>query len=854
MRGQEYGPNELSHKAASKEDENRTGFIGRFWEEHGELISGYFEQFQDPLIMLLMGSAIVSLLLGQLENAISIGLAVLLVGTVGFVQEWRSEKSLEALNRLAPPRCRVIRGGTVLERLASELVPGDLVELELGDRVPADLLLVSAVGLEADESMMTGEQAGRCKRAIPARTWPSRETENEHRAFMGTLVRAGRGKGVVVATGAETELGRLFRLVEQTEDRKSPLQLSLDSLGHQLTLYSGIVIAIISVIGLLQGRPLMELFTVAVSLAVAAIPEGLPVVATVTLALGVLRLARRQVIVRKLPAVEALGAVTILCADKTGTLTTNALSVQCLALDDGALIEADALSASQGDEALTVMTICNNAVRHDGKWLGNAVDAALMSFAESKGRISNSQWRRLAEQPFSSDTKYMLVEAESTALGRQIFVKGAGEMVAGQLTLPDDRSKLLRFSEALHARGLRTLALASGPTPDRLKLVGALGLADPPRPGIDKTLSALRSAHLRIVMVTGDAKETAASLAATTGFSLNPNHIVSGEELGRLLSPTADPILREQLLNSVSIVYRALPHHKLLLVQAMQTQLGAVVAMTGDGVNDAPALKMADIGIAMGRSGTDVAREAAKLILTDDNLGALLDGVHEGKAIFANIRHFIRFQLATSLAALGLIALSSLVPGSRGAPPLNPMQILLINIIMDGPPAQCLGVEPIHPDVLSRPPRHRDTPILTHTLLIRTALSALFVLLGCLAVFAWECQVAPGDSSRTFTAFVLFSLVNAFSCRSLDRSVLSLGLTRNKPLNISIGVALATLAAILYTPFFSRVFQTTALSFTELAGVLALSSMLLAFDEAIKMMNSDTKSPSRKGYIPLFSK
>ncbi len=833
IRRQKYGPNELQtdeSDGVSDISPSRNP-VKWFWNEYGDLIKQYIEQFQNPLILLLIGSATISLLLGQYDNAISITLAVVVVGTVGFIQEYRTEKSLDELNKLAPPKCHVLRDDVVTERLASELVPGDVVELRLGDRVPADMILIESVSLEFDESMMTGEHETKNKMALSPSTWPSRDEEALCTAYMGTLVKAGRGKGIVVAIGPNTELGRLFKLVEQTEDKKSPLQVSLDHLGQQLTLYSGLFIGLISIAGLFQSRPLMEIFTVAVSLAVAAIPEGLPVVATITLALGVLRLSRRKVIVRKLPAVEALGSVNILCADKTGTLTTNELSVQIVFPVDGEpLSMSEDVSRQTVLPLLRVASLCNNASRHGDKILGNAIDVALYAWADKLG-YPGEQLRRLSEVPFSSDRKYMTVQCDE---GAGFFVKGAPEVIASMLGSDDQANVCNEMAGHLHSQGLRTLALASGPSMDRLKLVGLLGLMDPPRPDIAKTLSSLRSAHLRTVMVTGDAKETAVSLASVIGFPHAPDTVVSGSQLEEALEGSKSA---ESLLSRLSIVYRASPKHKLLLVQSLQIQLRAVVAMTGDGVNDAPALKMADIGVAMGKSGTDVARESAKLILTDDNLAALLDGVHEGKAIFANIRHFVRFQLATSLAALGLIAAAAFL-SPTGAPPLNPMQILLINIIMDGPPAQSLGVEPIHADVLSRPPRPRDAPILSANLLARTGLSALFVLLGCTAVFYWELQIAPGDTTRTFTAFVLFSLVNAFCCRSLEKSVFSLGLLENHFLNASITIAIITLLAILYMPVLSAIFQTSPLPLFQLAGLSGLAGTLLIFDELVKFASA----------------
>ncbi|PJF17072.1 Calcium-transporting ATPase [Paramicrosporidium saccamoebae] len=766
----------------------------------------FLEQFRNPLILLLLASALVSLLMGQLENC-----AVVLVVTVAFVQEYRTERSLEALNRLAPPMCHVLREGRVHEVLASELVPGDVVEIGTGDRVPADL--------QIDESMLTGE-ARMCSKG-EAKSRPDETADMT--ASMATLVRRGHGRGVVVATGTQTRFGRMYTLMKETEERRSPLQCHLDRLGQQLSLYSLAIIVVLALIGVLQHQPWLHIFTVAVSLAVAAIPEGLPIVATITLALGVLRLAGRNVIVRRLPAVEALGSVDVLCLDKTGTLTLNQLTVQrvlCVAgdLEGNLRVEADLCSTKnvvpEGAELLAALHLCNNAKRGLDDWHGNAIDVALRCFLEDRNyQEALPPLTRVEEVAFTSEHKFMAVKCHNAQSNEySYYVKGAPEVVFPMTA----NTEMNAVVEEMSSQGLRVIAVAAGPDPKSLRVVGIVGMCDPPRPEIVGTLMKLQSCGVRCIMVTGDSMQTAMSLARQIGLHHAASAVISGAQLSHQL-------------DGVSIVYRATPEQKLQLISALQKN-GHVVAMTGDGVNDAPALKMADIGIAMGRTGTDVARAASQIVLTDDRLSSLICAIEEGKSIFSSIRHFIRFQLSTSLAALTLIAVTM---ATGQAAPMNAMQILLVNIIMDGPPAQSLGVEPVDKLALNRPPRPKTAPILSRSLLLRTAYSALHIVIGTLFVLAWERHYGS-DTTRTFSVFVLFSMVNAATCRSTYRSLWDLGFFTNRALTLTTTASLVMLLLIVYVPALARIFQTTPLPLDNWIPILLIAITLMFADELIK--------------------
>ena len=751
----------------------------------------FFKQFlESPLILLLLASAVVSFLMKHYDDAVSIAIAVLIVVTVGFVQEYRSEKSLEALNKLVPHFAHLLRGpplppppppplplplppststptptptsselapssasgsggdsGTHHSHVvaAGQLVPGDLVTFASGDRVPADIRITHAAELEIDESNLTGE-AEPVRKFIEAVAPPALGpllgdipvSERSCIAFMGTLVRSGHGRGIVIATGQKTEFGAISAMLSDISPPRTPLQATMDRLGKHLSYASFAVIGLIVLLGLWQGRKWLDMFQIGVSLAVAAIPEGLPIIVTVTLALGVLRMVRRGGIVRKLPSVETLGCVSVVCSDKTGTLTMNHMAVTKLWTPDGAgpPVERAALaSAGPLDQAVRAIVrignLCNNArlsasaasaasasaaaaigmVNEDpssnnSRFIGQPTDVALLDMMDAFGEDDvRGHFRRIAEAPFTSAKKWMgVVAASDTAangsLAASVFVKGALEQVLArcdtyltadgrEVVLDSARRKAaVAAADSMAEEGLRVLGFARGTTAltakngpngggdyTGLTFAGAVGMYDPPRPGAEDAIRRLMRGGVKVIMITGDSEVTAASIARKLGMPLVPARgsvkpVLRGDDLDAM----TDSQLR-QAIATTTIFARTSPEHKMRLVRALQANK-AVVAMTGDGVNDAPALKMADIGIAMGIMGTDVAKEASDMVLSNDNFSTILAAIEEGKGIFYNIQNFLTFQLSTSVAALSLVLLSTFF-GLKN--PLNPMQILWIS-------------------------------------------------------------------------------------------------------------------------------------------------------------------------------
>ncbi|KAK2750669.1 High affinity Ca2+/Mn2+ P-type ATPase-like protein [Myotisia sp. PD_48] len=910
------GPNELPH------------------DEPEPLWLRFLKQFREPLILLLLASAAISFLMQNFDDAVSITLAVTIVVSVGFVQEYRSEKSLEALSRLVPHFAHLIRnvpsGGFLPSNLpdqinvhelhdlptnstdpvlttskssttvpATTLVPGDLVIFSTGDRIPADIRITSATHLTIDESNLTGENepVSKFSRALTKSQLPGQEgfrttpphppfydspaagtvgtdlrlNEQHNIAFMGTLVRSGHGQGIVIATGPKTEFGSISTSLQDIESPRTPLQLSMDRLGQELSYVSFVVIGLIVIVGLFQGRKLLEMFTIGVSLAVAAIPEGLPIIVTVTLALGVLRMANRGAIVRRLPSVETLGSVNVVCSDKTGTLTMNHMTVtrmwhfdvessfevtRDLSLQDLApaartvirigniannsrLSRAHANSpATAASAAVLSSTIDSSSGASRSRWVGQPTDVALLDLLDAFGEddARDRITTRASETPFSSERKWMGVVIPSgtpssshySQNGSDIaFIKGSIEEVmkrcdtyltkdGREIILDEPRRQIAKAAaESMAQEGLRVLAFASGsirsspasltesssPSNDEkrytgLAFAGMVGMNDPPRKGVDKSIRRLMAGGVRVIMITGDAETTAVAIAQKLGMPLNLNSksraVLRGDEIDHM---TTEELA--QVITGTSIFARTSPEHKMKIVRALQSR-GDVVAMTGDGVNDAPALKKADIGISMGQLGTDVAKEAADMILTDDDFSTILRAIEQGKGIFYNIQNFITFQLSTSVAALSLVLVSTAL-GFKN--PLNAMQILWINILMDGPPAQSLGVEPVDPSIMVRPPRSKRARVLTTPLLRRVITSACLIMLGTLAVYIHEMSdhtdevsgvrsyvVTRRDTTMTFTCFVLFDMFNALTCRSESKSVLrgELRLSSNKMFNYAV--------------------------------------------------------------------
>jgi len=831
----------------------------------------FLEQLKEPLILLLFGSAVVSSLLGQYDDALSIAVAVLIVTTVAYVQESRSAETLKALGNLIPPRCLVVRSSRPASDIAAaDLVPGDIVVISTGDRVPADCRLVEAVELVVDESSLTGESEPVSKTQDWRGPLPTCDqvplAECQTILFAGTFVRFGRGRAVVVTIGPKTEVGAAAQELESLEPGRTPLQQGMDALGRKLSAASIAVIVVIGVVGLIRGEALLDVFTVGVSLAVAAIPEGLPICVAVTLALGVMRIAQRNAIVKRLPAVEALGCADVLCCDKTGTLTKGEMRVaeaKCGAWSLRRTLEGKWECKRDGDRdwrsdlglpgsieaCFDVCCLCSNAtVAH-----GNPTEVALLAAAQELGVTDRRPSTvRVSEVAFSSERKRMEVRVKD---GNETctYVKGALESLNF-----DAESKWRDESMAMAVRGLRVLALLKSDGRSS-QLLGLIGLADPPRESARSAVKQLQARGTRVVMLTGDGRETAVAIAKKVGILGGDQDglVLSGSELDQLAagslkasdladddtpggtlfcgSPQRDPDRVSSVVQRVAVLYRVSPRHKLAVVRLLR-QAGRVVAMTGDGVNDAPALRAADVGVAMGKAGTDVAKEAADVVLADDELASIVHAVDEGKAIFHNIRNFLTFQLSTSLAALGIVA-GAKVLGLP--PPLNPTQVLWINIIMDGPPAQSLGVEPCDAAVKLQPPRKRDEPVITDKMARRVLSSAALVTFGTLYVFATElAKDSTGetstrhDTTMTFTTFVFFDLINALTCRS-DVALVGtsrLPLCANTAFAVAICFCLVGQLLVVYTAPMQRVFGTEALSLHDVGVCALVASTVLPLD------------------------
>ncbi|XP_022367347.1 calcium-transporting ATPase type 2C member 2 [Enhydra lutris kenyoni] len=823
----------------------------------------YLDQFKNPLILLLLASALVSVLTKEYEDAVSIAMAVLIVVTVAFIQEYRSEKSLEELTKLVPPECNCIREGKLQHLLARDLVPGDIVSLSIGDRIPADIRLTEVTDLLVDESSFTGE-AEPCSKTDSPLAGGGDLTTLSNIVFMGTLVQYGKGQGVVIGTGERSQFGEVFKMMQAEETPKTPLQKSMDKLGKQLTLFSFAIIGLIALAGWLQGKQPLSMFTIGVSLAVAAIPEGLPIVVTVTLVLGVLRMAKKRVIVKKLPIVETLGCCNVICSDKTGTLTTNEMTVTQLVTSDGLHAEVSGVGYN-GDGSVCLLPskevlkrfsnvsvgrlveagcVANNAVLRKNAVMGQPTEGALIALA-MKMDLSDikDSYVRKKEIPFSSEQKWMSARCSPKNEDQEdiYFMKGAFEEVINYCTTynnggiplpltPQQRAFYQQEEKKMGTLGLRVLALASGPELGSLTFLGLVGIIDPPRAGVKEAVHLLCQSGVSVKMITGDGLETASAIGRSIGLCNGKLKAMSGDEV--------ENMEQEELadcVGKVSVFFRTSPKHKLKIIKALQ-ECGAIVAMTGDGVNDAVALKSADIGIAMGQTGTDVSKEAANMVLVNDDFSAIMNAVEEGKGIFHNIKNFVRFQLSTSISALSLITLSTVCDLPS---PLNAMQILWINIIMDGPPAQSLGVEPVDRDALQQPPRNVKDTILSRALILKTLLSAAVIISGTLFIFWKEIPAdkasTPRTTTMTFTCFVFFDLFNALTCRSQTKLIVEIGFLRNRMFLYSVLGSVLGQLAVIYIPPLQKVFQTENLGALDLLLLTGLASSVFIVSELLKL-------------------
>ena len=805
-----------------------------------------------------MGAAVLAGVIGDIKDALVILFVVIINALLGFYQEFRAEKSLAALKKILSLEAEVRREGKTRLLPAEQLVVGDIVLLNAGDRIPADGRLLVAFNLEVDESSLTGEShtVGKFPDALGSMQIPLAERVNM--LYMGTSVTRGRAEMLVTATGMATEMGKLSGVLAEAEEGPTPLQVQLDSLGKRLALIACVVVVIMLVAGLLRGEPWLTMVMTAVALAVAAIPEGLPAVVTVTLALGLHRLAKHKAIVKKLAAVETLGCTTVICTDKTGTLTVNQMTARalyaCAHLFEvegqgystrGRIVLDDSFKLSDLDAVLRCFSLCNDTHLRSGKVVGDPMEAALLVLA-TKGNLDPQNLResmpRIAEIPFDAAHKYMatfhLVEGRV-----QVFVKGAPDVLIELCTgwrdcereaLPeaDWKAAFTAHNELLAKKGLRVLAGASrslsvkefDPAGDLfvymegLCFEGLVGLMDPPRPEVRDAIGLCHEAGIAVKMITGDQKVTAAAIAAELGIS---GDVLTGSELEAL----DDEQLAERI-DALGVFARATPQQKVRIVRALKSR-EHVVAMTGDGVNDAPALKHADIGVAMGVNGTDVTREAATMVLTDDNFATIVRAVREGRTIYDNIVKFVRFQLSTNIGAL----LAVFTAPFLGLPlPFSPIQLLWVNIIMDGPPAMALGADPSQPGVMDVPPRARDERILSLRRIGNLTVYGITMVAGTLGILFWGMQHRSEQQALTlaFTTFVLFQVFNAFNARAETGTTFNRTFFHNRSLWLALIGVVVLQILVVHWPLMQQLFGTTALSGIDwILAVLVASSVLI---------------------------
>jgi P-type Ca2+ transporter type 2C len=809
------------------------------------------DQFSDFMILVLIGAAIISGVIGELADALAIVVIVLLNGAIGFVQEYRAERAIAALKLLAAQSARVRRGGETIVVPAVQLVPGDLVSVEAGDVLPADLRLVDAAKFKVDEATLTGE-------SVPVEKRTNRLTEEDlplgdrlNMGYKGTLVTYGRGTGLVVATGMRTELGKIAALLGKEDALKTPLQRRLALFGRRLATAALAICAIIFIVGLLRGESTALMFLTAVSLAVAAIPEALPAVVTVALALGARRMVKKRALIRRLPAVETLGSVTYICSDKTGTLTQNKMRVEQLYADGRTESDMERLGSHEGSWPLLLqaMAVSNDAVKdQSNRLIGDPTETALHLAAEAAGARKMELLNfmpRIAELPFDSDRKRMTTfhrRSEEVVA----FTKGAPETVlalcdkvsVGGACRSIDREGLAKQAEAMASDGLRVLAVAyrawatipSEPTPEEaereLIFLGFVGLMDPPREEAAEAVALCKSAGITPVMITGDHPATARAIGVRLGIIENNDGVVTGQELERM----TDTVLYRKI-EEIRVFARVAPEQKIRLVKALQRK-GEFVAMTGDGVNDAPALNAADIGVAMGVTGTDVAREASHMTLLDDNFATIVAAIREGRRIFDNIRKFIKYTMTSNSGEIWTIFLAPFL----GLPiPLLPIHILWINLVTDGLPGLALALEPEEPGLMRRPPRSPNESIFAHGMW--QDILWIGLLMGGVSLFtqAWAYHAGHAHwQTMVFTVLTLSQMGNVLALRSERVSFFRLGLWSNRPMLGAVLLAFMLQLATIYVPALNPIFKTEPLDPEELGFCLALSTVVFCAVEVEK--------------------
>lgn len=850
-RQREFGPNRL-----------RSAQPPAAWRIFGS-------QFTNALILILLGASVLSAAIGNLKDAIVIACVLVINALFGFYQEYRAEQSLAALKEMLPVSARVRRQGSVRQVAAEDLVPGDVALVEAGDRIAADGRLVLAANLEIDESTLTGESVPVAKTTDTLADADLPIGDRTNMAYMNTLVTRGRGELLVIATGVRSEVGRLSQQLAETSEPPSPLQIQLDQLGKRLGAIALTLVALLSFLQLLRGSELTHVIIDGIALAVAAMPEGLPVVVTVTLALGMQQMARHRAIVKRLASVETLGCTTTICSDKTGTLTLNEMTVRSFfyaerffeVTGEGYRTEGTIRPTCGGDSlpdltaVLTAAVACNDSRLDRERVIGDPMEGALLVMAAKGGITHKSVERdfpRIAEVPFDSAHKFM---ATFHTRGSDVIlhVKGAPDVLlsrcssamtlAGPRPLHNHQREMIeRAYMEFGARGLRGLLLAqklicgsefpgSGEPiafVDEMTFLGLVGIMDPPRPEAREAIRHCKDAGISVKMITGDHKSTATAIARELGLE---GDVRSGTELDQVDS--ADLAAH---INQVTVFARVAPAHKVKIVRALQSR-GHVVAMTGDGVNDAPALKAADIGVAMGITGTAVAKEAASMVLTDDNFATIVTAVRHGRILYDNILKFVRFQLSTTIGAILTVFFAPLT----GLPePFAPLQILWVAIIMDGPPAISLALDSARPNIMHEPPRPRDAPVLPLPRLARIAAYGITMMVGTLALLHYGLETTSERQALTlaFTTFVLFQFFNIFNARNENGTAFNSHFFGNRMLWLSLaGVIALQLVAVNWAPA-QQLFGTAQLTFEQWLLAFGVASLVLVLEETRKSLRA----------------
>ncbi len=822
----------------------------------------FLSQFNNLIVWILIVAALIAGFLGEWIDTAAIFAIIILNSVLGFVQEFRAEKSLQALRRLASPTCKVIREGLLQSLPASAIVPGDLILLEAGERVPTDGRIIQFIQLRAQESALTGESepVNKTSDRLAGEKIPIGDRRNM--VFMGTVVTSGKGHMLVTETGLQTELGKIAALLKEERRAKTPLEIRLEQLGRKLVVIFIAVVIVVFALGLFCGNEFVEMLLTALSLAVAAIPEGLPAVVTITLALGVRKMARRNALIRRLSSVETLGCAAVICVDKTGTLTEDQMTVRRIWVSGETLEVTGTGYAPQGEFrkaesaldpsgvahlplALQIGVLCNNANLYskEGQWqiAGDPTEGALLTAAAKAGLDKarlDSENALLYEIPFDSERKRMSMLRE-TPEGRKLFVKGGVDILLKRSEWALMKGEKIPLSEKLKveieaanqnfaSQALRVIAVCfrdvsvDEPLEESLEknlvFAGLLAMMDPPRPEAKKSIAVCREAGIRTVMITGDHKETAMAVARELGlFEAGATEALSGAELDEM----TDEALKDRI-GKISVYARVSAEHKLRIVKAWKAK-GEVVAMTGDGVNDAPAIKEANIGIAMGRTGTDVTKEASDMVITDDNFASIVNAVEEGRGVYDNIVKFIKFLLSYNLAEILVILASILIglkdPEGNAFIPLTAVQLLWMNLVTDGFPAIALGIDPLAPDAMSRRPRRLSESIFTRGFVVHMGIISIIVAAGSLAA----CWIGLRENAHlahtmTLTTLVMLELMGV----QMVRSIYHISFFSNRWLLVALGVSWLLQLFIIYTPGVQQIFKLVPLGISDWGVILSI--------------------------------